>query len=282
MKRHELSVPKGTPSALGRYLALALFVVAAVMLLGSYLRYAAQGVPYAGTPMGRWCYGSVALVTLLYLALYNVRHKIYRVRLGSLQAWFWGHVWVGTICLMAFAFHVGFRVHGLFNWLLTLSFLAEILSGFVGLYCYLLVRPRLMEVEERPTLAAHHVARIKDLTETSHALLEGKSPQLAQAVNAAADALLAAATPYRILFSSFTRAQLEETARALVARHSSSVPVADRAVFEELVTAHQRLALSRAELFLHRLLRGWVPFHVVLAGWLLTLVVAHLVTVGYY
>lgn len=282
MEPHELRMPKGVPSSLGRWLMPAVAAALFAALVVPYLRYTAAHTPYAGTTIGRWYYGMAALVTLLFLTFYNVRHNTYRARMGSLQTWFWGHLWIGIVCLAAFAFHCGFRVHGLFNWLLTIAFLAETASGFIGLFFYLTVRPRLVQREEQPLYASHLVTRIHDLKEQVRSLQEGKSPQLARAVNEVASAMESKANPLSVLFSSFNRAQFEAFVRSLREQHAASVPAEERAIFGEITVALQNLSLSRTQLFLHRLLRGWLPLHVALAGVLLALVAIHLITVGYY
>lgn len=141
-------VPRGMPSFRWRYLAPAVCALVCLVLV-LYYRYArsVQNKPPHGGSTSGIVFGVIAAVSTGLLMLYPLRKGQYRASVGTLQTWFWSHVWISVVALAAFLLHTGFHVRGIANWLLAIVFVGEIGSGAFGLCAYSFIRQQLVATE---------------------------------------------------------------------------------------------------------------------------------------
>lgn len=81
-------------------------------------------------------YGIVGICMVIFLSFYKLRLNIYRIRLGSMQAWLQAHIYIGLICAALIFIHSGFHFHWNFSSFLFLLFLLVVVSGIIGALIY--------------------------------------------------------------------------------------------------------------------------------------------------
>jgi hypothetical protein len=112
--------------------AITALVVVVVSLIG-YLWYASTqpGGPRGGTAIGL-TFGIVGYAMMLFEGFLGARKKVPVWRLGRLQTWMRGHIWLGLVTLPLILFHAGFAFRGPLTAVLMWMFFAVYLSGIVG------------------------------------------------------------------------------------------------------------------------------------------------------
>lgn len=87
--------------------------------------------------------GTAGALLIVWLSALGIRKRAYRSRLGSVQGWTSAHVYLGTVLVLVATLHCaaqfGWNVHTLAYALMVVV----VLSGFFGVYTYL-VHPRLL------------------------------------------------------------------------------------------------------------------------------------------
>lgn len=112
--------------------------------MGSLLALAASGVWYVlyesslpdGARGGTWqglVFGIVGSALMLFAGVLGMRKKAPKWRIGRMQTWLRGHIWLGLLSVPMILFHSGFRLGGFLEQVLMLVFGLVIVSGFVGL-----------------------------------------------------------------------------------------------------------------------------------------------------
>ena len=118
---------------------------AAALIVLSIVLYATQGdaqPPNGGTWQG-YVLGTVGALLIVWLSLLGIRKRRYRSTLGTVQGWASAHVYLGTALLLVATLHCagqfGWNVHTLAYALMA----GVIVSGFFGVYSYLVYPHRL-------------------------------------------------------------------------------------------------------------------------------------------
>jgi hypothetical protein len=112
--------------------AVTALVLVIVSLIG-YLWYASTqpGGPRGGTAIGL-TFGIVGYAMMLFEGFLGARKKVPVWRLGKMQTWMRGHIWLGLVTLPLILFHAGFAFRGPLTAVLMWMFFAVYLSGIVG------------------------------------------------------------------------------------------------------------------------------------------------------
>ena len=112
--------------------AITAFIVVIVSLIG-YIWYATTepGGPRGGTAIGL-TFGIVGYALMLFEGFLGARKKVPVWRLGRMQTWMRGHIWLGLVTLPLILFHAGFAFRGPLTAVLMWMFFAVYLSGIVG------------------------------------------------------------------------------------------------------------------------------------------------------
>ena len=212
---------------------------------------------------------------------YPLRKQIYRRRAGALRYWMLAHVYVGAIAGVVLLLHSGTRTGGLLTSLLYVAFDLAILSGIVGIVAYI-VAPRIMtRIEGEPLL-------VEDLEEPSRRIAEDMRTILDKSEGWLKEEIRDRVYP-RFSVTRFSVATNLAARRVEIVVGPGAPGVQRRTT--RLATDEERdLLLSAVEtavtlrrvdalLRLHRLLRFWIPMHVVSTAVMLALMVVHIAQV---
>ena len=85
-----------------------------------------------GTPLGL-IFGSIAFGIFIFAALFGVRKKLLRLRVGSVESWMRAHIWLTLLTIPLVALHSGFRLGGPMTILLLMLYVIVMVSGSYGL-----------------------------------------------------------------------------------------------------------------------------------------------------
>ena len=96
-----------------------------------------------GTPVGL-VFGSIAFVIFIFAALFGLRKKLLRWRIGSVQSWMRAHIWLTLLTIPLVILHSGFRAGGPMTILLLWLYAIVMVSGIYGLILQHRI-PRLMQ-----------------------------------------------------------------------------------------------------------------------------------------
>jgi hypothetical protein len=96
-----------------------------------------------GTPLGL-VFGSAAFAIFLFAALFGLRKKLLRLRIGSVQSWMRAHIWLTLLTVPLVFLHAGFRFGGPMTILLLWLYAIVMVSGIYGLILQHRI-PRLMQ-----------------------------------------------------------------------------------------------------------------------------------------
>jgi Fe-S-cluster-containing dehydrogenase component/CRP-like cAMP-binding protein len=263
--------------------------ILATLLTASWLVWALRRYGFDGLLAGswltmRWLTGLVGLAGVAVVMTYPFRKQVYRRRAGALRYWMLVHAYAGVVAGVVLLFHSGTRSGGLLTSLLYVAFDLTILSGIVGVICYL-VAPRIMtRIEGEPLL-------IEDLENRRKELLLDLRTILNKSEGWLKDELRERVYP-RFLSWGFLWRQLSrrEELKALLAQARQEFK--DRT--QRLATEEEReLLISAVEtavtlrrvdalLALHWLLRFWIPLHIVATAAMLALMLVHIVQVVFF
>ncbi|HMJ88206.1 MAG TPA: hypothetical protein VK530_00235 [Candidatus Acidoferrum sp.] len=101
------------------------------------------GRSVGGTPLGI-TYGSVSAAIFVFAALYGLRRKRPTLRLGRLQTWLKGHLWLTLLTVPLILLHCGFSLGSPMTAMLVVVYAVVMISGVYGLVLQHFL-PRLMK-----------------------------------------------------------------------------------------------------------------------------------------
>jgi Fe-S-cluster-containing dehydrogenase component len=232
----------------------------------------------------RWTTGLAGLAGIVWVMAYPMRKQIYRRRAGALRYWMLSHVYIGVLAGVLILVHGGTNSGGLLTTTLMVSFDLVIASGLFGAICYLFV-PRLMtRIEREPLLIEDLEARRKELrSELVRASNETSNPEL--------KALIESKVRRRFLGLGYLMRQYfrREDLNAMLAdarsEFRSAAESMNRSDDARLIEAIENAATLRrvdALVYLHTLLKLWLPPHVLFTSLMLVLMVIHIAQVVYF
>ena len=85
-----------------------------------------------GTPLGL-IFGTVSLGIFIFAALLGMRKKLPLLRIGNVQGWLRGHIWLTLLTVPLILLHSGFQLGGPMTTLLMALYAVVMLSGIYGL-----------------------------------------------------------------------------------------------------------------------------------------------------
>ena len=151
-----------------RYLKLSAALVFIALLL--YLSESPDEPPNGGTWQG-YTLGIISAALILFLLWFGIRKRQYHYTETSLDKWTSAHVYLGISLPVVVSLHCGFQfgwnVHTLAYMLMVLA----VLSGFYGLYAYL-VYPEALTTNRSGVSREEMIASIAQLDETGLTLAE--------------------------------------------------------------------------------------------------------------
>lgn len=266
---------------------------------------AVRSEPFGGTAMGI-TYGAVGLALMIFAGLLGAREKVPAWRIGRMQTWMRGHVWLGLLSFPIIFFHAGFRFgHGLTWWLMFL-FTVVTSSGIAGIVLqqYLpgvMTRQLPMETtfEQIDAVREQLFDEAEELVAAACAPppepkpAPGGTAEAGAVATAVARTPVSASEPVRRLQSSWeanVRPYLEHATRIRQAsptiREAQNVlrqlrtllPPAMHDTVNSLQEICSEASQLRKQAILHYALHGWLLVHIPLSYALLALSVVHAIT----
>jgi len=117
--------------------------------------------PNGSTWLG-YTLGTVGAVLILWLMWFGIRKRSYRSRMGTVHGWLSAHIYLGLGLITVVTLHTGFQ----FGWNLhTFTYvlmMLVIVSGMVGVYCYLHF-PRVMTEDSGESTADSLIRQIQEI-----------------------------------------------------------------------------------------------------------------------
>lgn len=276
---HQSDPPKRILHTVGILLTV---LLAAGAIVG--LREFGLGERLAGFLNMRWITGLVGLVGIAGVMTYPVRRQIYKRRAGPLRYWLLSHTYLGVIAGVMILLHGGADSGGALTTLLMISFDLVILTGILGMFLYLVV-PRLMtRIEGAPLLVDDLKQRREELKTELAEIGSSPSESLRRAVKAR---VIPRFISFGYLLGQYTRQKSLENLIASAkqefgAEIKSLKDAEDRNKLERAVEAAATLRRVDALIYLHRLLKVWLPPHVATTSLMLALMIIHIIQVIYY
>ncbi|HKG23676.1 MAG TPA: cyclic nucleotide-binding domain-containing protein [Blastocatellia bacterium] len=232
----------------------------------------------------RWMTGLAGLAAIFFAMLYPVRRQIYKKRAGALRYWMLAHSYLGVLGAAMIFLHGGTDSGGALTTALMISFDLVILTGLFGIACYYLGPRLLTKIEGAPLLLDDLLARRQELQKELLELAWDPSEQVSGLVRS------------RVIprFISFGYLLRQYTKREALDRALDSAKVEFKAEAEGLEKERDRRRLMRAVesaaamrrvdalIYVHRLLKAWLPPHVATTSLMLALMIVHVIQVIYY
>jgi len=255
----------------GYRLLTALTLAGCLVLVAAFVAATAGSKVPAATMVGRW-YGIAGALLFLFGALYNLRHQVYRLRMGSLEWWYRAHLVLGAVAIAVLGCHSGFAMRSGFLAALQVGFWGTVVTGALGWLWQTGFKRWLQGNEWRPL--------IRTELEREHVALLKRMEVPADELGERATAILAA----RRRLSQLRSTQLwrfpptTEWDRSAAAALEASQPAVSPEDRDQLLELN-RLEVQRSY---HRALRGWTTVHLLvtvvgvqLVAWHIWMVAIH-------
>lgn len=232
----------------------------------------------------RWLTGLAGLLGVTIVMTYPVRKQIYRRRAGALRYWMLAHVYFGAVAGVLLLLHAGTHTGGLLTTSLYVTFDFVMATGIFGVISYI-VAPRVMtSIEGEPLLVEDLVARREELGEEFAEVVKESQGWLREEIE---DKVTA-----RFLSKSFLLRQLisRQPLKSLLAeareefkeRITRLATDDEKALLQKAVETAVTLRRVDALIFLHKVLRVWIPPHVIATSLMLALMVVHVIQVVFF
>jgi len=231
----------------------------------------------------RWITGLVGLIGILAVMTYPVRRQIFKKRAGALRYWMLAHSYLGVLAGLMLLIHGGTDSGGALTTALMISFDLVILSGLFGLFCYLIVPRFLTRIEGEPLLLDDLKARREELQNEIAEIGSLPSEPLRKLVK---EKVVPRFVSFGYLLRQYLKREsldeLLESARQEFKADAAALGDRERRKLNRAIEAAATLRRVDALIYLHRLLRLWLPPHVASTSLMLALMVVHIIQVIYY
>jgi hypothetical protein len=232
----------------------------------------------------RWITGIAGLAGIVVVMTYPVRRRVYRKRKGPLRYWMLVHSYAGVIAGILILLHGGTDSGGALTTALMIAYDVVIATGLFGILCYLVV-PRLMtKIEGTPLLMDDLNMRRTELQEEIGRVAGSPSEALSRLVR---DRVVPRFVSFGYLLRQYFRREplesmIEAARREFASEASGLIDEKERRSLLEAVDAAATLRRIDALIYLHRLLKLWLPPHVASTSLMLALMLVHIIQVLYY
>ena len=227
--------------------------------------------------------GWIAISLSVLAAALSIRKRLAYQGVGKLSSWLDVHIYAGIVASFAVLYHTGFRAGGPLTATLLACFSYTAVSGVLGLWISRKIPPLLTAMEENPAI-------VEELLETRAECLRG---MLELAAGGSDDfgilverrLLPETASWKRILRFYRNRSTLAQELPAFRKDLESAqlnLKSHDRRGFQRAAEYALHVNKMNAELFLQRILRGWLTLHMASTAAMFGLAAFHIFSVLYY
>jgi Fe-S-cluster-containing dehydrogenase component/CRP-like cAMP-binding protein len=232
----------------------------------------------------RWLTGLTGLASIVWVMAYPFRKKVYRRRAGALRYWMLSHIYLGVLAGVLLLVHGGAKTGGLLTTCLMISFDMVIFSGIFGALCYLIVPRFMTRIEREPLLLEDLEARREELrAQMVQASEQTDNPELKNLIERKVRRRFLSLS---YLFRQYLRTEdlpsMLAAARAKFRDDADGLSRNDEARLMEAVENAATLRRVDALCYLHKLLKLWLPPHVLFTSLMLVLMVVHIAQVVYF
>lgn len=265
----------------GGLVLIALTIVATFWGLARY----GMDLPIArGWLSMRWITGLVGLFGIAAVMTYPLRKQIYRRRAGALRYWMLAHAYLGGVAGVVLLLHAGVHTGGLLTTSLYIVFDLVIASGLFGVVSYILA-PRIMtSIEGDPLLLEDLVTRREELRQELGELVTKSEGWLREEIE---EKVVKRFSTISFLVRQIVR---RETLKAMLAeareefkdRTTRLATTDERDLLLGAVETAVTLRRIDALIFLHQLLKLWIPPHVIFTALMLALMIVHIVQAVFF
>jgi Fe-S-cluster-containing dehydrogenase component/CRP-like cAMP-binding protein len=232
----------------------------------------------------RWITGIAGLAGIVWVMAYPLRKKVYRRRAGALRYWMLSHIYLGVLAGFVLLVHGGTSSGGLLTTSLMISFDLVIASGIFGALVYLIVPRFMTRIEREPLLVEDLEARREELrAELVRAARETTNEELRSLIQRKVRRrFLGLGYLCRQYFQREDLQTMLAEAREEFRDAAEGMSRSDDARLMEAVENAATLRRVDALVYLHRLLKLWVPPHVLFTSIMMVLMVLHIIQVVYF
>jgi len=269
--------------AFARYRYLKLAAALVVTAIAAYAWHRPPNGAYGGTWLG-YTLGTIGALLVVLLLYYGVRKRRFASTAGTLRGWLSAHVYLGTALIVVATLHAAFQVGWNVHTLAYALMLAVIVSGFFGVYAYLLYPPLMTDNLGEDTLELLLI-KITDIDRQARQLALSLPDDINELVLAAAQRTTIGGSSWRQLRGTDARcptttaiASVQTIGRTLAGEQAKT----NHQLYVLLLTKQELLARARRDVQLKALLDIWLYFHVPLSIALLVALSAHIVSVFFY
>lgn len=232
-----------------------LWTVAAVAVATAlYLVLAVRSLegPRGGSAMGL-AFGIAGYGMMLFAGLLGARKKFPNVRLGRVQTWMRGHLWLGLLSFPLILFHAGFAFRGSLTAILMLLFLIVVTSGVIGaaLQHYL---PRVMTTQVPLETIYEEIPHVREQ------LLE-EADQLIESAAASSNEK----SRLREVYHAQIRPHLEQPGAEIFQPIKATLPATLHPVLDDLEDICEEQRQLNRQVRLYHWMHAWILVHVPLS-----------------
>lgn len=274
---HQSDPPKRLLHFLGIFLTL-LFTAATVAGIAKY----GMGGKIMGFLNMRWLTGILGLVVIVIAMMYPFRRQIYRTRSRPLRYWMLAHAYAGVLASTLIVLHGGSNSGGMLTALLMWSFDLVILTGLFGIGAYVLVPRLLTKIEEQPLLIDSLTARRKELQEEIAEICDSSKDLQRIVRERVIPRFISVSYLFRQYFKRLKLEYMLQLAKDEFNKLSGHLSLVDREQLDRAVEAAATMRRVDALIYLHRLLKIWLPPHVIFTSLMLALMFVHIFQVIFF
>ncbi len=263
---------------------IALSVVAVVGTIWGLAAYGLDGRLGDTWLTMRWITGLVGLGGIAAVMTYPARKQIYRRRAGALRYWMLAHVYVGTLAGILLLLHSGTSTGGLLTTSLYVAFDVVIATGLFGIASYI-VAPRIMtSIEGEPLLIEDLIGRRAELKDELDQIEKSSQGWLRDEIE---DKVVKRFQSKSFLLKQIVRRQplktlVAESREEFKERLTRLATDDERLLLQNAVETAVTLRRIDALIILHKLLRIWIPPHVIATSLMLALMLVHVIQVVFF
>jgi hypothetical protein len=249
---------------------------------GLYALYAIRAP--LGPSGGSWAgltFGIVGTAMMAFAGLLGARKKMPTLRVGRVQFWMRGHIWLGLVSFPMILFHAAFSAGGALTTILIVLLSVVVLSGILGVLLQQFIPRLMMEQVSSEIIYEQADEALREFIETAEQRVESLKPE-ADADTTSGYIVIKDFYEREIkpfLLNPQRQSMLYMPNRAvLVFEHVGKLaPPATTPVIGDLQKIVQQRRELATQVKLHRILHTWLLVHVPLSAALGILTLAHIV-----